>query len=253
MGTVQDFYGNYNVGLPNAPEMDARADYVTGGQQMKQPDCSACPSGFFLSKQCTNLDDRICTPCTICPYDHFANGECKPNHDTECRRCTVCPYEHYASKTCKGDSDSECRMCTKCGWNEFQQRPCQMGLDRVCLTCDSCTLTTLERENNQERKCRKSSLTWRQINCCWDSDNNQVKPCKDLGLQEFKISSRDGRRDEVWCTGKLNKHSEATMGGRFDTDKKQCLSQMGGKSNVPVPSYGREDTNRIYTDVNYNS
>jgi hypothetical protein len=227
--TVADFSGNRNLGI----ESDVALP-------LSQPDCSACPVGFFLAKQCTLLDNRVCTPCTICPYDHFANRECKPNHDTECRRCTVCPYESYASKKCVGDSDSTCQRCTNCGWNFFQTRPCAMGLNRVCQTCDSCTLTMLEKENNQERKCRKSSLTWRKINCCWDSDNNQVKPCKDLGLQEFKISSRDGRRDEVWCT-------------RFDKDKKQCLDVMGGNDNVPVPSYGVEDTNRYYSDVNYNS
>jgi hypothetical protein len=227
--TVADFSGNLNIAIETVTALPVH-----------KPDCSACPVGFFLAKQCNELTDRICTPCTICPYDHFANRECKPNHDTECRRCTTCPYEHYASKKCVGDSDSTCKKCTNCGWNEFQSRPCQMGLNRVCQTCDSCSLTMLEKENNQERKCRKSSLTWRKINCCWDSDNNQVKPCKDLGLQEFKISSRDGRRDEVWCT-------------RYDQDKKQCLDVMGGNDNVPVPSYGVEDTNRYYSDVNYNS
>lgn len=206
---------------------------------MHKVDCSPCPQQQFLSRQCTVLEDRVCTKCTTCPYDHYANVECKPDEDTQCHRCTVCPYNYFVAAPCTGPQNTICSRCTECGWNEFETRPCEMGLDRTCQTCDSCSLSLMEKENNQEAKCRKSSLTWRQINCCWDTDGNQVKPCKDLGLQEFKISARDSRRDEVWCK-------------RFDRDKKQCLDVMGGNVNVPVPSYGVEDTNRMYSDVNYN-
>jgi hypothetical protein len=196
--------------------------------------CGACPLGTYESRPCTRLDDRICTPCTVCATDLWHKATCTPTADTVCQRCATCSYAHFVSTPCSSQSDpvlpgqdTVCTRCKVCGIDLFETRPCEVNLDRMCQSCDSCSLSPA-----QERRCRGASVAWREINCCWDTDGNKVKPCKDLGYEEMKISARDSRRDEVWCKA-------------FDKDKKQCMDVMNGNTNVPMPSYGVVDTNRV--------
>merc|ERR1719201_1054077 len=88
---VRDYSGNRLVDVSNH-----------SAQPMHRVDCSPCPQGSFLSRQCTVLEDRVCTACTRCPYDHFANVECEPDQDTQCKRCTVCPYNYFVAGACAG-------------------------------------------------------------------------------------------------------------------------------------------------------
>jgi len=261
--------------------------------------CTSCAGIGFESRKCSFLDDRVCTACTVCPYDTWTVQPCvisTPGNvgmDTVCYRCSSCTAGKFIRRPCGGGvetvegtqtlwtgysvlgnlvgtptvqgADTYCRRCRTCNINTFETRPCEMGLDRQCQTCDSCTLSEA-----QEVKCRGSSVLWRRINCCWDTDKTHVKPCHDIPLEQFKISARDSRRDEVWCR-------------YFDHDKKKCMDTMyqsgvvplgghidetehfdgttsrykaarGGKSgrihlqdtNIPVQSYGdAADTNRV--------
>lgn len=251
-----------------------------------------CPlPGQFVARPCIELDDRICTTCTVCTKDHWTITPCTAKVDTVCHRCSSCTYGKFVVRPCGGGvstpegttalwtgyaaagnlvqdptvqgQDTLCRRCRDCNHNTFETRRCEYGLDRLCQTCDSCTL---DNSPQTERKCRGQSWVWRRINCCWDTQKNQVKPCKDLPLEEFKISAMNSRRDEVWCY-------------KFNRDKKQCEDEMyqngdeplGGHideteffdgtstrykedgrrvhlqdTNIPVQSYGdAADTNRV--------
>ena len=251
--------------------------------------CTACSAPNFLWRSCGLLDDRLCSRCTVCPYNHFTIKACTPTTDTECHRCASCAYGKFVVRPCGGGvtttegttalwtgytatgnlvsnpnkvgEDTLCRRCRDCNHNTFETRKCEMGLDRQCQTCDSCSLSP-----DQERKCRGQSWVWRRINCCKDLRDNRVKPCKDVPLENFKISASDGRRDEVWCykfnqdkkmcEDEMYQNGEEPLGGHIDEteyfDGTSTRYNEDGKrihlqdTNIPVQSYGdAADTNRV--------
>jgi hypothetical protein len=48
------------------------------------PDCSACPSGTFVEKNCTLSADRVCTKCSSCYDQYYEKVSCTPYRDTSC-------------------------------------------------------------------------------------------------------------------------------------------------------------------------
>jgi hypothetical protein len=82
-------------------------------------DCSACPTGYYTSSQCTTTSNRVCALCSTraasCPSGQFLSG-CGSTSAGACTQCAACSAGHYRTG-CSGTSAGQWitrRLPTSC-------------------------------------------------------------------------------------------------------------------------------------------
>ena len=177
-GAVVDYAGN--------PSFETTTFQTT-------PTCT-CADDEYILDVCTGVVDVQCAKCsTTCPGNHFISSPCGTLTDIGCTRCTDCGAPFYASAGCDGGTtDTVCTPCTECTAMEYEESPCAAGQNRVCVSCAQ------SREcDNPSLPCRDAARWWRQANCCFDHDGEQI-PCNQLVHANLRISAREERRHWVF-------------------------------------------------------
>ena len=98
-------------------------------------DCSDCPNGEFLSKECDQEagEDRQCRPCS----DRCGEGvmDCIPTGDGDAH----CPYCNFGPKIYSEDRDGdgygECKFCSPCKAWQYLAEGCTSHTDNICRAC----------------------------------------------------------------------------------------------------------------------
>jgi len=163
--------------------------------------CSTSEGGKieeFIISPCTTTEDAVCGKCTSCSeehYDHYTLFSCSLYANAQCARCSKCRYPYYQVAPCEGTTDTKCAYCTPCEADEYEASPCTPTSDRICDSCKTCSSISEE----AIKGCRESSITWREENCCEDSEGNK-RHCFDLSVAEFEIDAIDGKRNWVFDT-----------------------------------------------------
>jgi len=158
------------------------------------PTCT-CPSGQFIKKPCSDIDDAVCQTCTDCSTfgQFYKTVDCKPDVDTQCKMCTPCNHGYYPSVACGTTSDNVCSVCTACGGMEYETSPCSGGVNRMCSSCEVCVWTN----SKQEEACRGKSQKYKKENCCFDSAGTKIK-CSNVDFANLEIKARNGRHHWVY-------------------------------------------------------
>lgn len=136
------------------------AGYYIDGQECLQ--CSVCPAGQRVTKECDENSDTVCEPCTSCDDGYFVSRECKVDtatnsllpvtergvyleDDTQCEQCTACVDGEFPSANCvEGDienqgADTECGVCSGCEHATFATQICDKNeADTECNDCGGC-------------------------------------------------------------------------------------------------------------------
>ena len=174
--------------VSNAVSNIPQSDFKIEGSR----DCSACPTGQFLFSPCTEATDRICKTCTSsCPTSTYQYAQCMSERDLQCKVCSSCKLGEYVVDACAstGVSDTVCSACTECSVKEYPIRDCSMGVNRQCTSCEKCTLPI-----EAKARCEKGKyLTWKEENCCTDSDDKMVN-CRDVDRANIAIMARRGKQ-----------------------------------------------------------
>jgi len=157
--------------------------------QESGPECGPCPSGSYISQQCTNNADRVCTRCSSCSTGKFALSQCSAYSDTQCELCSTCSDGFYIKQQCSATSDTKCDVCTKCDSLSYETRHCEFGLNTICASCRSCSLNSAK----AVAVCNAGSyFSWALTNCCFDSSGQQ-QVCNKVTLANVAITTRNGR------------------------------------------------------------
>ena len=152
----------------------------------------------YIISLCTTTEDATCGKCTSCSdehYDHYTLFPCSLHADAQCARCSKCRYPYYQAAPCEGTTDTKCAYCTPCGSDEYEAAPCTPTSDRICSSCKTCNFLS----EASLKGCKESSITWREENCCEDSEGTK-RHCFDLTMAEFEIDAIDGKRNWVFDT-----------------------------------------------------
>lgn len=98
-----------------------------GTYQHEGNTCCLCPTGFRVSSDCTNTNERECEPCEDSTYlDHN-------NNEHKCQPCKICDSNANMKEKEKCSKSSN----TVCGCAEGYL--CDKGDDcRACYPCDTC-------------------------------------------------------------------------------------------------------------------
>lgn len=158
------------------------------------PDCSVCPIGYYISRNCTSNSDRVCSLCSTCAPGRWIREECSAYHDTRCLDCTPCSYGYTTDVACGQRHDTVCRQCSICNEYQYEAATCTTAHDIVCNSCLVCAFKT----KTQEATCVMGKYYWwAQQNCCRDSDGNKVL-CADVNQADMQISTVNGRHHWVF-------------------------------------------------------
>jgi TNFR/NGFR cysteine-rich region len=172
------------------------------------PDCSLCPSGSYVSTNCTTGSDRLCSPCTACSAGKFTGDLCSAYADATCQVCSSCSVGKYASTPCGSNADpvtgasrqdAVCSACSQCDYLHYVLQVCTAVTDTLCGTCMVCNF-----QSESVRKLCVSTpayLSWAQANCCKNTKGITV-PCSQLDWSNMQISGLDDRHQ--WAFSKTS-------------------------------------------------
>ena len=158
------------------------------------PECTLCPSGYFVSKECTSHSDRICSKCSACDDELWTQTSCGEYEDTSCAKCSECSYGTYESTSCSDNSDAVCSLCSECAEDEYVASECLFGNDVVCNSCKVCDTM----DSTILAKCAQGTyFSWVQENCCFDEAGEKVA-CNSVDLANIKLDVISGRHHWVF-------------------------------------------------------
>ncbi|EGD78637.1 hypothetical protein PTSG_01615 [Salpingoeca rosetta] len=111
-----------------------------------------CDTGFFLSGDCSETTQSVCSPCTDCAIGEHVVQSCTPEqprtctaceegkfsvdiNQDGCQVCRVCPDGQYATGECSVSSNTPCEDHTTCGLGRFICDAGNAFKDNECCTC----------------------------------------------------------------------------------------------------------------------
>jgi hypothetical protein len=162
------------------------------------PTCGCSSAEQYVKTRCTSIDDAVCTSCTVCSAkgEYYESKSCETYLDTECTACFMCDNGYYPAITCPRDPvhfKTDCALCTECDDMSYETAACTGGNNRICASCKVCVWLN----DKQEMACNSKQKTWRNENCCWDKNGNQIK-CKSVDYANLEIEAKNGRHHWVF-------------------------------------------------------
>eukprot|EP01038_Epipyxis_sp_PR26KG_P005981 gene5981-8237_t len=158
------------------------------------PDCSDCPTGYYMESTCTKSSDRVCRRCTSCTDGYFILSSCDSQQDTVCQECSDCRFGTYIANGCAKDDyhDNICRPCSKCEGLSHISRECAAGLDTICNTCEKCSFDDEDYIVKDNCIYKNGYWYWYEANCCFDNRGKKT-PCNKVILRNIQLAAESAR------------------------------------------------------------
>lgn len=199
--------------------------------------CTSCAAGTYVSTDCTETTNRVCTPCTTgTNFSAFPNaGSCTDCTTcqagtrvvTECtttenRTCTTCLVGTYTIT----DNQTTCQTCATCAAGTRVDSECTTTSNRTCTVCAVGYYST-SANSSQCTQCVSGSTT--------SSTGSASCTCTGTlqnGYYEWSVANI--------CTKKCNRGYTLSASGTCDLS--DCVAAGGRQYNATVGGLSYADT-----------